>query len=869
MTVLLASNRHPDSVLLDRALAEPACPVDDAVRVRSDALLTQVASTLDPDLVIMGVDGERGTGDVREVVEDSIPPSVPLILLVDAEKGDDEIRSQAAGVVTREDPSVEPLAHAIVDVLGDGGYGDTAEELCQGERVTRTTLLREVFEKAPAMVATFRGPEHVCEMANPQYLSLVGDRDIVGRPIREALPEAAGQGYFELMDRAYREGTPVGGREQPLEIRTSSGDDLESRYVDFVYQPLREDGDVVGLVAHGVDVTDQVESRRRVEESERRLRQILGTTADGILLMDRDGEIRYANAAALRLVGFDRDDLVGMDCEDSRWEVRTLGGEPIPAEERAVPRALATGETVQSVPYVLGGEGDVVVSVNAAPMRNDDGEVVGAVASLRDVTDRERVQAELDKTTRLLDSVVESVPDAIYAKDRAGRYLMINSGGAGLFGMTVDQVIGETDDRLFTEEDAARIRDDDLRVMESGESVHFREQARSHDGESRYFDVTKSPLHGAEGEVVGVVGISRDITDRVRARRALERSEEKYEKLFQTTPMGIALSTLDGGELLEVNEGFEALLGHTREKLIGSTALELGIWVEEKDRDRLVRAIRTEGRARGLDVKLRRRNGEVIEAEMFGEAIEIEGRRCILTVTRDVTEQREHQRELSRSKEKIEQYAAHITSSREQERKQLARDIHDELGQLLTAVRMKVGRLAKVSDAEGWVDPGEFEEIGELLERGVKEVRDLSTSLRPSTLDQFGLLDAIRWQAERAADSFDFDISVDSDVRDVSLPGDREIHVFRVVQEALTNVGRHADAEHGRVEIRESDGSLLVRVLDDGRGVEFKELASSDSHGVLGMEERAHVLGGELSLSNRPEGGAEVRLEIPYQGRQP
>lgn len=483
--------------------------------------------------------------------------------------------------------------------------------------------------------------------------------------------------------------------------------------------------------------------------------------------------------------------------------------------------------------------------------------------------DRERVQTELDKTTRLLDSVVESVPDAMYAKDRAGRYLMINSGGAGLFGMTVDEVIGETDDRLFTEEDAAGIREDDLRVMESGDSVHFQEQARVHDGETRYFDVTKAALRDEEGAVVGVVGISRDITDRVRAKQALERSEEKFEKLFQATPMGIALSTLDDGTFLEVNEGFEALSGYSRGELIGNSALDLGIWLEEEDREQLAGAIRADGKARALDLELERKDGEVIQAEMFGEAIEIGGRRCALTVTRDVTEQREHQRELARSKDKLEQYAAHVTAARERERKQLARDIHDELGQLLTGVRMKVGRLSRKSREGDDLDPDEFEKIGELLERGVQEVRHLSTSLRPSALDQFGLLDAIRWQAERAADQFDLNLVVESSLGDVTLSGERDIHVFRVVQEALTNIGRHADAENVRIEIGERDDSLSVRVLDDGRGIGAGDLESSESHGVLGMEERAHVLGGEFSLSNRPGGGTEVLLEIPCDGAQP
>lgn len=500
---------------------------------------------------------------------------------------------------------------------------------------------------------------------------------------------------------------------------------------------------------------------------------------------------------------------------------------------------------------------------------DEDGELDGDVPHGAGVAEQQGVEAEIDETARLLDGVVESVPDAIYAKDRAGRYLMMNSGGAELFGMTVDEVAGKTDYDLFTEADAAGIREDDRQVMASDAPIQFREQARIHHGETRYFDVTKAPLRRRDGSVSGVVGISRDITDRVRAEQALERSEEKHEKLFQATPMGIALSTLDDGTILEVNEGFEELLGHSREELVDRRAVDLSIWPEIEERRRLVRAILEEGEARKLDVTLRRKDGRVIEVEMFGEAIEIDERRCILTVTRDVTDQRESQRELARSRDKLQQYADHLTSARERERKQLARDIHDELGQLLTAVRLKVARIAKVSERGEELPPEEFGAITGLIDRGVEEIRNLCTSLRPSALDQFGLMDAIRWQAERAADRFDLDVAVRSELEELQLGGEKEIHVFRVIQEALTNVGRHAGADSAAIELDRDDGRLVIRVLDDGVGVGPGSQEASDSYGLLGMEERAHVLGGEFSLRDRTGdgGGTEARLELPYGGQ--
>lgn len=263
----------------------------------------------------------------------------------------------------------------------------------------------------------------------------------------------------------------------------------------------------------------------------RRMRHILETITDGVLLTDDGGGIVYANPAAHRILGLDEGTILGLDCRDPRWDVRTLDGDPIPPELRPIPRVLESGEPADSVTYVVGrGEDDdVTVSVSASPMRGNGNDAAGVVASLRDLTREQRVREELGTARRLLDGVVESVPDAMYAKDRDGRYLMINSAGARLFDMTVDEVVGGTDEQLFTPEDAARIRQDDLQVMSLGRPIRFHEQVRIRDGEERFYDVSKAPLRREDGSVAGVVGISRDVTERKRAKRALRRSEEKYE----------------------------------------------------------------------------------------------------------------------------------------------------------------------------------------------------------------------------------------------------------------------------------------------------------------------------------------------------
>lgn len=285
--------------------------------------------------------------------------------------------------------------------------------------------------------------------------------------------------------------------------------------------------------------------------------------------------------------------------------------------------------------------------------------------------------------------------------------------------------------------------------------------------------------------------------------------------------------------------------------------------MDPSDRERFVRRIREQGEIRGIVVELRRRDGQVIEAEIFGQPIEVDDTPCIITVTRDVTEQRRSARELTRSREKLQRYADHVTTARERERNNLARDIHDQLGQLLTAVKLKVHQLARASAAGEDLTPDGFRSVVQLIDQAVADVRDLSSSLRPSALDQFGLVDAVRWQAEQFEERFGLEVSVECDAEGLHLGEDRDIHVFRVVQEALTNAHRHASATRVTVRLDRKGDLLTVSVLDDGVGVDPTAATALDSHGLLGMEERAHVLGGEFELRDRPEGGAEARLQVP------
>jgi PAS domain S-box-containing protein len=283
-------------------------------------------------------------------------------------------------------------------------------------------LLAGVFELAPSFMAVLRGREHVFELANPVYYQLVGHRAILGRTVREALPELEGQGFFELLDRVYTTGEPFVGNEALVQLQPAPGAPLEPRHLNFVYQAMRgASGEVTGVLVTGVDVTAVVQARRIVEralaETERiaterdaegrQLRTVLEQAPIAIAITDPSGKIRFANPTFERLWGRPAEE-TRADAYSEAYTGYHLDGRPIASEEWPGARAVQQGETVygEIVEIVQaarrGPSGRrLTVWISAAPVRDAGGRIAGAVVMFRDITAERRTEQQLRDAQRL------------------------------------------------------------------------------------------------------------------------------------------------------------------------------------------------------------------------------------------------------------------------------------------------------------------------------------------------------------------------------------------------------------------------------------------------------------------------------------
>lgn len=226
---------------------------------------------------------------------------------------------------------------------------------------------------------------------------------------------------------------------------------------------------------------------------------------------------------------------------------------------------------------------------------------------------------------------------------------------------------------------------------------------------------------------------------------------------------------------------------------------------------------------------------------------------------------RNAQRRLSRSREQLRTLAARLQSVREEERSRVAREVHDVLGQALTGIKMDATWiLAKLPEDQTKL-VARAKSMSNLIDSTIQTVRRIATDLRPGLLDNLGLVAAVEWQASEFQARTGITCRVTSNLRDASLAPDSATAVFRIFQETLTNVARHAQATTVIVDLGEQGSRVVLQVADNGRGIDLAEVTQSKSVGLLGMRERAAILGGDLVISGAPGQGTTVVLSLPLK----
>jgi len=604
--------------------------------------------------------------------------------------------------------------------------------------------------------------------------------------------------------------------------------------------------------------------------SERHLRRLLEKLPAGAYTCDSEGLITYFNDYAVQLWGRapKLNDPVDRYCGSFR--LFSSDGSPLAHDQCWMALAIQRGEEYNEEIVIERPDGQRVTALAYAnPVRDTSGHLLGGVNILVDITDRKRAQ----ENQALLAAIVESSDDAIISKTLEGRILSWNAGAERLFGYSALEAIGQSITLIIPPD---RLGEEHMILdrVRSGERLEHYETVRvSKAGRRLDISLTISPIRDSAGRVVGASKIARDITARKqleealaeRVRERLQQSGERFRLMVENV-RDYAIFMLDpDGRVVSWNAGAERIKGYRADEILGHHFSE---FYQQEDIDRgkperelLIAAAEDRLEDEGWRV---RKDGTRFWANVVITALRDRAGnlRGFAKVTRDITERKQ-------ADELRAQLTRQVMTAQDEERRRIARELHDETGQALTG--LLVG-LRTIERSETLAQAVELtEQLRELAAGSLADVRRLARGLHPSILDDLGLATAVR----RYVEEFTRLYGIVVDVRIKGLDSNRvplhvQTTVYRVLQEALNNVAKHAAAQRVSVRLRREMTTVELRVQDDGVGIKPLRAPTPGERrglGLISMRERVALLGGSVLVESQPGAGTTVTACIPYEGR--
>jgi len=631
---------------------------------------------------------------------------------------------------------------------------------------------------------------------------------------------------------------------------------------ELIYGPDGKPSHLAGTVQ---DITERKHAEAALAESEARFRALAETTAAAIVVY-QGNRFRFVNPAAQRLTGYTEAEALAASFwdivhPDHRELVRQRGlarqrGEPVPSryefkiitkngEERWIDFSAGT--------IMFGGE-------------------PAGLATAFDITDRKRAEAALRESEERFRLLAESSLVGIYLF-QDDKFIYVNPALAAIFGYSVDEIVGKMSPLDLTHPDDRGLVVENIhrRIAEGLPSLRYEFRGLRKDGTALYLESHGGRLKYRDRPAI--MGTLVDITERKRIEAALRKSEQRYREMLEQAPSAIFVHDTTG-RLIEVNKKACESLGYSRAELLGKHIGEIDPEAIRAGKDKLWENV-LKGQQVTLQSRHVRKDGTSFPVEITLGSIHLDQGPAIFGVAQDITER-------LRAEEALHALTARLQEVREEEGARIARELHDELGQLLTGLKMDLHWVER--DLEDQKPTKRVNVLldkivgaSELVDTAIKTVQRICAELRPALLDKLGLVEALKCEARQFQKRTRIKCKLHMPDTEPVLPPEVATACYRICQEALTNVARHANATTVEIELQVENPKpqrtskqrdhqtprLVLEIRDNGCGIAPAKVAHSQSLGLIGMQERARALGGTLTIRPGPKGGTIVTLSVP------
>ncbi len=606
--------------------------------------------------------------------------------------------------------------------------------------------------------------------------------------------------------------------------------------------------EIVGTVR---DITEEKRAWEALRESQRRYQTLLESIQEGIWAIDARGVTTFVNPSLARMLKYPVEEMIGKPFFDFMSE------ENKPRARMYLELRLKGISEHHEFTFRRGDGTCVYTELSASPLRDAEGSITGALATVVDVTEQRTIE---EAYRSLVENSIQG-----FAIMQEGRIVFCNEALARMSGYTREESY-----RMSAEEVAATVHPEDrdrvmtgMREILGGRGPLPGQQIRilNKKGEAHWVEVLASLTTFNSKPALQVSYM--DVTERREAEAALHESEARFRTLIEKAPVAIGISRQ--GSIVYANCAFQRMFGfEDAGELIGRPiADQIAPRLREEAMERALR------RSRGLPAETEyesvglRKDGTEFPIRAAVTVLDLADGPASVGFIADISAQKEFEQKLGDSHARLRNLATHLLSVREAERKSVAREIHDELGQLLTALKMDLRWIEKQLGSSGHNVLEKIEGTLGLVDQAIDIVHRISSNLRPGMLDDLGLATAIEWLGAEFSQRTGISCDATVTIPEFRIGGNSTTTLFRIVQEALSNIGQHSGASHASILIRESGGRLEVTIEDDGIGITMEQAAASTSFGLIGMRERVEGLRGQLTVRGQEGKGTTVHATIP------
>lgn len=617
-----------------------------------------------------------------------------------------------------------------------------------------------------------------------------------------------------------------------------------------------------------------MQAEKALQDSEEQITAIFENAPDVVVVIDKEGRITKWNPQAEKVFGWKKNEVINKYLSDT-----IVPSQFREAHQKGLRRYIQTGESSilgKSIELfaIKKDNTEIDVSLSISPMTI--GEEQFFIGFIRDITEKkflenklktfneslsEQVKEQTSEITEakiLADKLIDSLPGVFYFYDANGRFIRWNKTFEEVTGYTGEEIAEMHPTQFFGDDEKEYITERIMGVFEQG--VNDAEASFiTKKGEKipYYFKAVLIQYKGGPC----LLGTGVDITNRKASEDELRMSAEKYKLLFENNPLPMWMLRLPEYNFIDVNHATLSQYGYSRDEFLALNIMDLR---PEEEATRFNATLNTN--MRGVHYagiwKHKKKNGTLLYVDVITHDFLNDGKATRLVLANDVTEKYIADERLKESFTAIRELSEHLQNIREEERAHMAREIHDELGQLLTVLKMDVSWLNKrvVSTEPGIKE--KFTELLEMLDTTVKTVRRIASELRPTLLDDLGLVAAMEWHLEEFEKRSGIAKEFNNSVTEVTIDDSMKIGLFRILQESLTNVARHSQAQKVNVGLEKNNGHIILKITDNGKGFDTSR-TTRKTLGLLGMKERTEMMGGEYQIKSKPGEGTVVEVKVP------